>query len=296
MVILLCDSCTKKEEEKPGYSSHTDFNEISAFLAASAPKKILFSNDALQEMTLVSSRGGLVTIPAGIIVDAQGNPVSGTVDYEFTQYLTKSDMIYSGVTTLTSDGKLLESGGMANLRATVDGQEVFIKKGDLVTVIFPTALKPFLGYIGRSGSDGVNHVTWELRPGALRIDSLTKQLALGLDSFGYWNLDRLDSSVSRTDVMVTLPSFCTKLDTRVVLVNKDANSVCYLYNSGTNREWDISGIPLGLNAKLLVIQLKDNHLKYAIRDITIRQDHKLSIDWLDDISEFDLSAVIKSMN
>ena len=77
-------------------------------------------------------------IPSNAIVDANGNPVSGPVNLEYTEYLTPQDIFFSGITMTSNEGDetmLFSSGGMFNLTATdQNGNELFVDPANPIGV------------------------------------------------------------------------------------------------------------------------------------------------------------------
>lgn len=93
--------------------------------------------DATANDTIRAATGSSIIIPAGVLVDKQGNPVQGEVKFRFREFHTAAEVIASGVTMLyDSAGKVnsFETAGMFELTASQNGNEVFIKPGKAIEV------------------------------------------------------------------------------------------------------------------------------------------------------------------
>lgn len=90
------------------------------------------------EETVVETEYGTVTaIPQDAFVDENDNPVSGQVDFKVTEAMNPLDIMKAGLST-TSDGKLLETGGMFNLTASQDGKELKLNPNKPLLFNVPT--------------------------------------------------------------------------------------------------------------------------------------------------------------
>ena len=73
---------------------------------------------------LLTHQGTLLMIPAQAFIHANGNPVAeGEVTLKIEEYYGLSDMLMAGLST-SSNHKLLATGGMINLTAMTEGQEL----------------------------------------------------------------------------------------------------------------------------------------------------------------------------
>ena len=92
-----------------------------------------------KDNTVEGQKGSIIAIPKGCFLDESGNVIDKPVKIEFTEALGMADMVLSNLTT-SSDGKLLESGGMIYFHAmTKDGKAVKINPAKPVYIEVPTA-------------------------------------------------------------------------------------------------------------------------------------------------------------
>lgn len=96
-----------------------------------------FTINNLRDTTIICAEKTKITIKANSFVSAQsGNPVSGKIKISVKEYYTISDIILGRLST-TSDGKLLETGGMLNIAATSNQEKCDLKKGKSIEIGFP---------------------------------------------------------------------------------------------------------------------------------------------------------------
>ena len=82
--------------------------------------------------------GSSIVVPANAFVDKNGNPVTGTVSLKYREFHNAADILTSGIPMNTTDetGKVqhLESGGMFELNASSNGQEIKIADNKKIRV------------------------------------------------------------------------------------------------------------------------------------------------------------------
>lgn len=91
------------------------------------------------EQTIRTSGGTIVVIPPGSFVFEDGTEPTGNIDITIREALTPADWIINGLAT-TSNGEILQSGGMMYISASAGGRELQLAEGAEITVALP-ALK-----------------------------------------------------------------------------------------------------------------------------------------------------------
>ena len=87
--------------------------------------------------TVIETKGGIIfTIPARAFLDAKGDEVPDEIEIEVKEALTASDIIQAGLSN-TSNGKLLETGGMFFLNARKDGKNLLIAQNKGIYTSIP---------------------------------------------------------------------------------------------------------------------------------------------------------------
>jgi hypothetical protein len=118
--------------------------------------------DVTRSFEIVGAKGFRIVFPELAFVDAEGNPVLGEVEIKLTEYTENSDFAAANLTTMTTDGQLLETGGMINLEAFSGEEKVQLQAGKNIEIVVPN-LKDQAGFqtFYASGSD---MVTWSTTP------------------------------------------------------------------------------------------------------------------------------------
>lgn len=86
-----------------------------------------------------SATGNSVSIPANVLVYADGSPVTGQVDLSFREYRTMADFLAAGMPMHYSDSRgdfFFNSGGMFEVRVRQNGEDLFIAPGKTYNVAF----------------------------------------------------------------------------------------------------------------------------------------------------------------
>lgn len=127
-----------------------------------APLQAFDIKDVTKPFEIVGEKGFKVSFPELAFVDEEGNPVLGEVEIQMTEYTENSEFAEAGLTTQTTDGQLLETGGMINLEAKSGDKKVFLGKGKSVQIEVPD-MKNTDGFQTFYG-EGNDVTTWSLTP------------------------------------------------------------------------------------------------------------------------------------
>lgn len=127
-----------------------------------APYQTFDISDVTREFEIVGEKGFRVVFPELAFVDDEGNIVLGEVEVKLTEYTSNTEFAEAGLTTLTTSGELLETGGMINLEASSGGKKVHLSPGKEVTIEVPD-LKNQEGFRTFYGS-GTDIITWSTEP------------------------------------------------------------------------------------------------------------------------------------
>ncbi len=88
-----------------------------------------FTVDAGAGGVINTAGGTRITFPPNVLLTANGQPVTGTVNVEFKEIIDKADFVLSNKPTI-SDGLPLESGGTWLLEVKQNGQPLRIRAGN----------------------------------------------------------------------------------------------------------------------------------------------------------------------
>ncbi len=116
--------------------------------------------DAEQEVTVTCDEGTKLTIKKHSFTDpVTNNLVRGKVDLKVTEYYKLSDMVLGDLTT-TSDGELLETGGMLFIDVYKNNRKLRLKPNNPITISFPKKgnKKGMQLFNGEKTTEGINWI------------------------------------------------------------------------------------------------------------------------------------------
>jgi len=148
-----------------------------------------FTVSSLKDTTLFGEQGTRIFIGSNTFQYLDGKPVTDSITIQLKEFYDKADIILGELSTESND-KLLETGGMLNLKAFAQDKEVEIQSGKKIVVHFPKRngnKKMSLFYADESATDtSVNN--WDIDT----TDLVKRTLKLG--SFGWWHPSIDDST------------------------------------------------------------------------------------------------------
>ena len=301
--VFLLSQCNDKEPLAPQNSQYTtSFSSGSEFLASKAPAVQKFAKDASSYISIISENGYSYDFSPGSLF-LNGSPVVGNVDIEIVEVANKSEMIFSGVTTLAGD-RLLASGGMFDISISQGGLPVTLNGSYSMSIPYKTkdfAMQIFEGeeVSNPDGSSTVNWVTadssWIQQDSTQGSDS--GRYYMNLNFLSWCNLDKFYNATDGGQVRLKLPSECTSSNTTVYMIFEE-NSVVNLFADATLEEFNSGNyiLPLGWDIKLLAVCVDENkELQYALVDSEITDPHLETVTTMTKITEADLEALIKAL-
>ncbi len=187
-LLAACVGACKKDNK------NTSIYTLQSVYASLAPTERVVTVDAVAGATFRSAVTGVrYIIPANAFQNSAGTLVTGNVQVYVTEYLKKSDMLFSGVLPI-SNGEPLISGGEVQFRAKQNGQELWLAPGKKVQMNIPQGGQPRDGmmlFMGQEGADGVN---WTLAGDSVKaqqgIAYFGDTLGIISDSLGFANADQ----------------------------------------------------------------------------------------------------------
>jgi len=248
-----------------------------------APPMQNFTITAGQMQTLTGERGTTVTIYPKSFKRKNGTILnSGSVTIVLQEMLTGPEMMLAGKTT-TSNGKLLVSGGQIYIKAYLGNEELTINKSERPIISIPTNstgdMKLFVGntkindsIVGDTTIDWVQDTTTVNR----RQDSSGSKIfnEFACDSMRFINCDYFYSDPNpKTDVKFTLPAGFVDSNSQVLIYFPSINSVARPYKFISTGNYFILDegyqVPVGLQAKIVVIAKKGSQYYFEVKSITI---------------------------
>lgn len=108
------------------------------FYQKNAKKSQQFVINTSKDTTIICAEKTKIKIKANSFVSAKtGKVIDGNVQISVKEYYSISDIVMANLST-TSDGKLLETGGMIDVTANSNGEQCVLSKGKSIEIGFPT--------------------------------------------------------------------------------------------------------------------------------------------------------------
>jgi len=282
LLILAClgaaVSFTACKSDSPGPIVINDGQTLDALFQQLKSTPQVFTVTAGTSQQVTGTGGTVLTFNPQSFKDANGNIITGgTVKIELIELYKPGQMIANRVTTTTLAQKALSSGGSVNIKATMNGQEVFAKSYGIAFKqpdmnLSPMSLFPGTVVTDSSGSS----VKWSDESygtvDRTEKDSTGNTYAYLFDSctnFSWINCDHFYTAPDpKTDVTVVFPdNSYTYKNTLVYVIFPGINSVTcmYAYNTGTHSvSFGYPGyyLPVGSTIKIVVIGSKGSNDYY----------------------------------
>mgnify|MGYP006089777081 CR=1 FL=1 len=130
-----------------------------------------FTISTLSDTVIETENGIVLAIPSDAFETESGESVSGDITFEIKEAFDNADIMKAGLTT-TSDGELLETGGMFFMEATHKGKKLRLKKGKEILSQLPNLQpeKEMQLYDGEKKADGT--INW-VNPKSFEKDLIT---------------------------------------------------------------------------------------------------------------------------
>ena len=133
ILVLTLSQCDPKQHDTIKLHSNDPFKKTAA-------KTQIFEIDSRQDNVVEAENGTIVVFPKGCFRNNKGEIIVDPVKIEISEAFSLADMVLSNLTT-TSDGKLLETGGMIYFNASSNGKQVTINKDVPIHIEIPTLEK-----------------------------------------------------------------------------------------------------------------------------------------------------------
>jgi len=135
IITLNCQSpVSNAETELDSKQAKTDiFNKV---YCDNNIKSQSFKIDGSRDTSVVTENGTTYRIYSNSLVDSNNSITSAIINLEIKEALSPIDFIMANLTT-TSEGEILESGGMIYLNATSNGKQLHIMKDKEIGVMLP---------------------------------------------------------------------------------------------------------------------------------------------------------------
>lgn len=162
-------SCNSGNETKSGHQTTGEAekdtaNVLTAYNSKQKQKIQTFEINLNKKQTIKGKQGTVVTFPANCF-----GKVQGKVKIELIECYSMQDILLNGLSTQTTDGKLLETDGMIYLNAlNENGDTLEIKKGKVIVQMPTEQAKKGIRIF--EGTENNYTVTWNLSPNKINLN------------------------------------------------------------------------------------------------------------------------------
>jgi hypothetical protein len=147
VIAMLLYAC--EINHKPNYLKLGNMGEIQRFTV-----------DQTTDTVIEGAKRTLIEIRKNSFVDKEGYPVK-YIEVLLKEFYSPMDFVSNRLSTMTSDGRLLRSSGMIQIRANSEGEEVYLKEGATVKLGFPRVQESRVANLFQ-GIEGANaEIVWE---------------------------------------------------------------------------------------------------------------------------------------
>lgn len=112
--------------------------------------------------TIEGKKGFYIEVPEYAFADKEGNLVTGEIKVELTEYTSNADFAGAGLTCQTTEGFMLETGGMINIDVYSGKEQVKLAEGKSIAIRIKE-VQQGQGYREFYGV-GSEQVSWSMRP------------------------------------------------------------------------------------------------------------------------------------
>ncbi|MEN2412615.1 energy transducer TonB [Flavobacterium mesophilum] len=155
----------------PEVDRTADTKLLHDFFIKNDKKPQFFTINNLKDTAIVCAEKTKITIRANsFIISNSKNAVTGKIKISVKEYYSISDILLGRLST-TSNGKLLETGGMLEINAFSNNEKCELKSGKAIEIAFPRK-KEKDGMQLFSGSWKNNQINWEVAENSVNLNQI----------------------------------------------------------------------------------------------------------------------------
>lgn len=286
--MIVAVSCKKDKVIVTSNETKAQSLNVLSMWQSRAAKPQSFEVDNATGGNFFSSSGSYFYFQAGSLRHTDGSPVVGKVAISLTEYRTKADMLFSGI-TVTADNDLLESGGMFHMTATQNGEQLEQDPAKQIYIQMVSSTPNFnvmdLWQGEKNNNDQRNAMNWkkidsvQVKPNKDSMQGGGKGFNYGMQfnyfKFGYCNIDReaFKFKTKCSKFRVKMPKGCVDSNSTALLLFKNYN--CCAWCHWLIDEDAISthyALPVGETIKVLIYKKtgkNEDDLEYSVQEIAL---------------------------
>lgn len=245
------------------------------------------------------NKGTVISVNPADLETLSGHILGNEIKIELRELTDQAELLRTRAQTV-SNSQLLVSGGAYYVAMTSNGENLKLKQGKTLKVVFPKYAKEEMAlFYGQRDSLGL--MNWKESnkllssvarnsdiPEGLDFDTalgdeLEVYQAIGISSLGWINCDRFLEIEEKADLWVKVNATDSASAAKVFLVFKDINSVMEGYLCGTKSEGDstlvFEGIPVGYKARLIAYTQRGGKEYAHVSDVVVGQSQVVGLQF-----------------
>lgn len=275
VLTIAVAACSKKEEEvvpvpTAGYSSLEDFEQDVKL----EPQTFQINN--VTGGTVTGNEGTHLTFPDNAFIHQNGTIVTGIVNVTLYEANKKSEMVLGGIYTATATIPLI-SGGQFKFVASQNGQQLKFAPGKKAAVTIPSvnpdnnmsAFTQITSASNFSYTAAGDSSAWLYSDGTQYIGFT--------DSMIWVNCDHPFIQADYRMINVKTLSGIADVNCKVVIVFKNINTVVRIYWDAASASYKYPYAPVGYEATIIGIGVKDGNLYSAFAPVTFTNDQIINM-------------------
>ena len=271
LLLFIIPSCAI-DDTTPNPTLRLPFENLNEFFARQDIAADTFNVDASIDETLISSNGAKLIIDSESFTNNNGT-VDGNVIVITKELLKKSEMILLDKPS-TMDNSILEYGGILDLNAFKDGEQLSLQKPISVTLPINNQVSG-IGDMSHYSRDG----SWMLVSNSpVDVNQVNMTMQFGTEKQG-WMCGAMDPDLNDlTSVQAGLFGYGTILTDIVgFVVLSDYNTIIKMDSDINGVKVSKSGIPKGVEASIVVLAMDHFKLFVGIEVVDITDNLSIEI-------------------
>ncbi|MDO4781611.1 MAG: hypothetical protein Q4A09_00160 [Capnocytophaga felis] len=300
LLLVGCkDNDDAKESDAIAMPNSENFQNLRKAALSELTQTKEFEVDGTGSIEFTSKKGVKVNIPEGCL-SLKGAPVKGKVKFDFIELFDKASLLTTGIATMGWDtnenvARFLVTGGAFFLKLTQDNQEIEAYNYCNYTIEVPASLtggvKPEMGLWYGSFNDR-GELIWEEVVNEEYRNPETGEIMEGPAPLGVWAKDEVYYTVvnkfgwvncdyfyndprEKTTLTVKIPAEYNYKNSMVYISYKDVPGLSTAWYNETEKVYDDSYLPIGLDVHVIFASESNGKWAYAIKSAKITKDHQI---------------------
>lgn len=250
--------------------------------------------DAEDGIEFISEKGAKLSIYGGCLTDLNGNAITGSVTLSYIEIYDRGNMVLTNKPLMGKDdnGNLLPliTGGEFNIEVWQGNNKLKTNCGYMLDIPadltggLDTDMIMWNGIINEEGN-----LVWEeaatenAEQGGIFANEESNTYNSWSDRFGWTNVDRFyNYNGAKTQIKVHVPSGYDNTNSAVYLAYEDQPGLLAQLDTYNHSEKLFSEhygfVPVGLKVHVIFTSESNGHITYAIKEITIADNHIIQIN------------------